>query len=46
MQGPVEENSIIIRIIEKIEGNRNLSLKERIEILKIIYKFNEEPIEN
>ena len=42
--GSVEENSIIIRLIDKIEQNKDLSLREKIEALKIIYKFNEEPI--
>ena len=38
--GPVEENGIIIRLIQKIEENKDLSLKEKIEALKIIEKFN------
>jgi hypothetical protein len=42
--GSVEENSIIIGLIQKIEQNKDLSLKEKIEALKIIEKFNEEPI--
>lgn len=36
MLGSVEENSIIIRLIEKIEQNKDLSLREKIEALKII----------
>lgn len=44
LMGSVEENSIIIGLIQKIEQNKDLSLKEKIEALKIIEKFNEEPI--